>query len=98
MFLPGMTDFRVPESIPSLCFAGAPAVAKGNTGVNDRSTRKRTILGLLLGAMASIAFSPGPGAQTYAQVTAPAKNPPTVGTIKDISANSLTLSADSGGE
>jgi hypothetical protein len=66
--------------------------------MNGRSTRQRTILGLLFVGMASMAVSPGPSAQTHAQVTAPTKSASMVGTIKDISANSLTLSADGGGE
>ena len=77
---------------------GASAAAKGNTGMNSTRTRGCTILGLLFVALASIAVSPEFGARTHAQMTAPAKSPPTVGTIKDISADSLTLSADSGGE
>jgi hypothetical protein len=47
--------------------------------------------------MASFAVSLGHGARASAQ-GAPAKTPPAVGTIKDISADSLTLTADGGGE
>src|SRR5271154_6413655 len=56
---------------------------------------KRGILGLLSAGMASFAVSSGHGA--HAQV-APPKTPPAVGTIKSISADSLDLTADSGGE
>jgi len=58
---------------------------------------KRGILGLLIAGMASFAVSLGHGARASAQ-GAPAKSPPAVGTIKDISADSLTLTADGGGE
>jgi len=51
-------------------------------------------VGLLI---AGFAVSVGAGARANAQ-TAPVKTPPAVGTIKDISADSLTLTADSGGE
>jgi hypothetical protein len=58
---------------------------------------KRGILGFLVAGMASLVVSLGHVERASAQAT-PAKNPPAVGTIKDISAESLTLTADSGGE
>jgi hypothetical protein len=58
---------------------------------------QRTILGLLFVGIGSLALLGSGGAAARAQ-TVPAKTPPTVGTIKDISAESLTLTADSGGE
>jgi Domain of unknown function (DUF5666) len=58
---------------------------------------QRRMLELLLAGISILAVPAWDGAAARAQ-TAPAKTPPAVGTIKDISADSLTLTADSGGD
>src|ERR1700692_2494563 len=70
---------------------------KGTTRVNGRSLKRHAILGLWLAGTGSLALPVWGGVVAWAQ-TAPAKTPPAVGTIKNISADSLTLTADSGGE
>jgi hypothetical protein len=65
--------------------------------MSGRNVLKRGIAGLLVAGMAGLAFSILDGARANAQV-APVRTPPAVGTIKDISAGSLTLTVDSGGE
>jgi Domain of unknown function (DUF5666) len=58
---------------------------------------QRRMLELLLAGISILAVPAWDGGAARAQ-TPPAKTPPAVGTIKDISADSLTLTADSGGD
>jgi hypothetical protein len=72
-------------------------LGKGTTGVNGQSMKRRVILGLLLAGTGSLALPMWGGTTSSAQ-TPPLKTLPAVGTIKNISADALTLTADSGGE
>jgi hypothetical protein len=65
--------------------------------VNGPSIKWHVIVGFLLTGMGNLAVPAVGSVAAFAQ-TAPAKTPPAVGTIKVISADSLTLTADNGAE
>jgi hypothetical protein len=105
-----MTAMRIPWCIQAFCIGEAVfrgvvilvcvelrRLRKGVTRVSGKTIWQRAISAWLFFGAASLMAPAWSGTVVHAQ-TAPAKTPPAVGTIKNISTDSLTLAADSGGE